>query len=117
MIVTQTEYSKNSQTVWTIFPNDQQLYKVAVHITWVDRDLFSNFIPRIGGMHLLMSFVGAVGVLLAGSGLQELPQSTFAGVPKMLTGKKFTQNVQALRIIAEEILRPSLEDSNVRSYK
>ena len=96
---------------WTlvIFKNDQELHKVAVHIKWVDRDLFSNFIPRLGRMHLLMSFVGEVGVLMAGSGLQELLQSTFAGVRKMLNGNKFPQNVRALRIVAEEILRPILE--------
>ena len=94
----------------TIFKNYQELYNVAVHITWVDRDMFSNFIPRLGGMHMLMSFVRAVGVLNARSGLQELLQSTFAGEPKMLIGKKFPQNVRALRIVAEEILRPILED-------
>ena len=45
----------------TIFTNDQQLYKVAVFVTWVYQERFSLLIPRLGGMHLLMSFIGSVG--------------------------------------------------------
>jgi hypothetical protein len=43
---------------YTIFTNDQQLYRIAVNMTWVYPDRFQNFIPRLGGMHTLMSFVG-----------------------------------------------------------
>ena len=49
---------------WTIFTNDQQLYQVVVNITWVDQNMFSMFVPRLGGMHMMMSFVGAVGTLM-----------------------------------------------------
>ena len=45
---------------WTIFTNDQQLYQVAVNITWVDQSMFSIFVPRLGGMHMMMSFVGTL---------------------------------------------------------
>ena len=38
----------------TFFTIDEQLHKVAVDITWVYQDRFLNFIPRLGGMHLLM---------------------------------------------------------------
>ena len=55
-----------------------------------------------------MSFVGSVGSLMAGSGLYELLESTFAGVQNMMTGKRFPQNVRALRIVVEELLRPIL---------
>ena len=46
---------------WTIFTNDQQLYQVAGNITWVDQSMFFMFVPCLGGMHMMMSFVGAVG--------------------------------------------------------
>ena len=95
--------------ILTIFENDQELNKVAVLITWIDRDLISNFMPRLGRMHMLMSFAGTVDILMAGSGLQELLQSTFAGVHKLFNGKKFLQNVLALRIVAEKILRSILK--------
>ena len=82
---------------WTIFTCDQQLYQIAVNIAWKDRELFAKFVPRLGGMHMLMSFVGAIGSLMGGSGLEDILKSTFAGVPKLLSGKKFPQNVRALR--------------------
>ena len=50
-------------------------------------------------MHFLMRYVGAVGVLMAGSGLEELMKAAFGGVMKMLTGKNFPQNTRALRSI------------------
>ena len=48
-----------------------------------------------------MSFVGAIGSLMGGSGLSEILSSTFAGVPKMLSGKKFPQDVRAMRLVVE----------------
>ena len=50
----------------------------------VHPEQFVNFIPRLGGMHMLMSYIGAVGTLRSNTGLEELMQSTFEGVPKML---------------------------------
>ena len=44
----------------TIFTNDQQLYKVAVNITWVYPDRFQDYIPRVDGMHMLISFIGSI---------------------------------------------------------
>ena len=35
---------------------------------------------RLGGMHTLMSFVGAVGSLMSDSGLESIMESAFAGV-------------------------------------
>ena len=64
---------------------------------------------RLGGMHALMSFVGAVGTLMGASGLSDVLSSVFAGVPKMLSGKTFPQNVRALRMLAEEVLRQIFE--------
>lgn len=47
-----------------------------------------NFYPRLGGMHLLISSVGAVGALMSNTGLEDILSSTFARVPKLLNGKK-----------------------------
>ena len=60
---------------------------------------------RLGGMHALMSFAGAVGSLMAESRLSDILSEVFGGVPKMLSGKKFPQNVRALRMMAEEVVR------------
>ena len=97
-----TEEAKQTYTVYT---NDQQLHKIAVHITWFNGKEFEYFIPRLGGMHMLMSFIGCVGVLMTNTGLEEVMCKAFAGVKKMLTGKKFPQNMRALQLVAEECIR------------
>ena len=53
--------------------------------------------------------MGSIGGLLAESGLKEILASTFVSVDKMLIGKKFPQNIRALRLLAEELLRPVFE--------
>lgn len=93
----------------TILKNDQQLYRVAVNVKWVYPERFSDFIPRLGGMHMLMSFIGCVGVLMADSGLEDIMKSCFGGVAHMLSGKKFPQNFRALRLVTEELLRAHLK--------
>ena len=55
---------------YTAFTADQQLYHVILDIIWINPQRFSNFLPRIGGMHWLMSFVGSVGVLMENRGLK-----------------------------------------------
>ena len=59
-----------------------------------------------------MSYVGAVGVLMAGSGLEELMKAAFGGEMKMLTGKNFPQNTKALKIVVEQVLHQFLCEVN-----
>ena len=42
------------------------------------------------------------------SGLKEIMKSAFAGVEKMLLGKKYPSNVRALRVVLIELLRNAL---------
>ena len=100
---------------WVVYTADQQLYKVACQITWADPEQFSPFILRLGGMHFLMSFIGSVGSLAADSGLAEVLESSFSGVAKMLSGKKFPQNFRALRMLTEELLRDILNRDDIDS--
>ena len=48
-------------------------------------------------------FVGAVGTLMNNTGLEELMNSAFGGVLKMLSGKKYPQNLRPLRMVVEEL--------------
>ena len=93
----------------TVFTCDQQLYQVIMDIIWEDPVRWKYFYACIGGMHWLMIFVGAVGKLMKNSGLDLLMKTAFAGVEKMLLGKKFPQNVRALRIVVTELLRPLID--------
>ena len=72
-----------------VYTSGQQLYRIATIVLWNTPDLGRDFYLRLGGMHLLMSFVGSIGSLMAGSGLKEVLEKGFDGVRKMLTGKSF----------------------------
>ena len=80
----------------------QQLYKVVVDIVWVYPDRFQNFIPRLGGMHMLMSFIGSMGTRMNNSGLEE--NNIWWGTKK-LSGKKSPNNLWTLRMVVEELFR------------
>ena len=98
--------------MYTVFTTDLQLYKVTIDVLWSTPERFPNFISRLGGMHTLMNIAGCVGTLMTDSGLEEVLTAAFGGVSHMLRGKKFPQNIRALRMVAEEFLRNTIE-SNV----
>ena len=101
--------TKQTDQSYTVFTADLALYKVSLNILWAEPILFPKFVLRFGGMHTLMNLAGAVGNLLADSGLEDIMKSAFGGVSHMLSGKKFPQNIRALRMVAEEMLRSFLE--------
>ena len=94
----------------TVFTEDQQLYSVVLDIMWADHDRWIFFVPRLGGMHWLMSFVCSVGALLAGSGLKKILSSAFVGSDKMLLGKKLPMNLRAFTFVVIELLRGHVEE-------
>ena len=100
---------KNGQK-FSVVTFDQQLYNLAIQI---QRDMIkgfplNNFFIRLGGMHTLMNFVAAIGTLMSNSGLSDILSSSFAGVARMLTGKKYPQCLRAFRMVVEVILEPLL---------
>ena len=52
----------------------------------------------------LVSYCGCIGTLMADIGIVEILSVAFGGVQKMLSGKKFPQNVRALMMLVEELL-------------
>ena len=88
---------------YVVLTADLQLYRVAVNILWAYPEQFDNVVLLLGGMHTQVSFIKSIGSLMAESGLYVLLDTTFAGVQKMMTGKKFPQNMRALRIVAEKL--------------
>jgi hypothetical protein len=90
---------------YVVFTADLQLYRIALHVQWENPIQLGNIHLRLGGMHLLMSYCGSIGTLMADTGIVEILSPVFGGVLKMLSGKKFPQNVRALRMLVEELLR------------
>lgn len=75
---------------------DQALYVKAIEILASNPDL-SNVIARLGGFHLLMSYLGTIGYIMGGSGLQELWETIYAdkSVEHMMTGHAYSRAVRA----------------------
>ena len=78
---------------YTLFTADQQLYRIIVHLTWWKPHDWKHCVPTLGEM---VSFVGSIDILMANSGLAPVLKSAFGGVEKILSGKKFPQNMRAL---------------------
>ncbi|ELU13381.1 hypothetical protein CAPTEDRAFT_209293 [Capitella teleta] len=56
---------------------DQPLYAKAIEIVASD-EILQGVVVRLGGFHLLMSFMGSVGYIMGGSGLEVLWESVYA---------------------------------------
>ena len=59
-----------------------------------------------------MSYCGCIGDLMADTGIEEILSASFGGVLKLLSGKKFRQNVRAFRMPVEELFRNLLNKHN-----
>ena len=92
---------------------DMQINKIIVNIIFTTPDLRTKFIPILSFMHFLVDFVSCVGTLMSGSGLKSKLCGTFESVEKMLEGKKYPQNICALCLLTEEIIRPINEPNNM----
>ena len=83
---------------------DMQIYKVIMKLKWSDPERWKFFIISPGGMHTLMSFIGCVGTLMKGSGLEEILSAAFSGVGKMLNGKAWPRPVRRFRMTTVALL-------------
>ena len=68
-----------------------------------------SVILRLGGFHILMSFLGSIGHLMAGTGLQELLEVIFAGntVAHILSGKAVARAIRCHSLL-ESVLHTLL---------
>ena len=80
------------EIVTTVVTFDQQLWMKATEII---NGKFMGIVCIIGGFHLLMSFLGSVGGLMKGSGLEVALTVVFAEntVPYMITRKTISQEL------------------------
>lgn len=92
---------------------DLQLYKTILQIKWSDVIRWNHLVVRPGMMHTLMSFIGCIGILMQGSGLEELLQTTYGGVPNMLNGKAWPKAVRGLRMVVVTLLEDVITSGDV----
>ena len=106
-------YTRNIGQQFVVFTCDLHLYRVALEVQWTYPERLSNVILRLVGMHSLMSFIGYIRISMADTGLSDIMASVIGGLSKMLTGKKIPQDVRALRMVAEEVLRVIIQDTSL----
>lgn len=75
---------------------DQPLYAKATEIVASSTDL-GNVVISLGGFHLLMSYLGAIGHIMSGSGLEELWNTVYAKttITHMISGHAYSRAVRA----------------------
>ena len=98
---------------------DQPLWFKA---TAIIEEMNLNIQCRLGGFHLLMSFLGSVGRLMDGSGLDEVLEQVYAAnvVPHMLSGKAYARALRGhmlvhaalYKIIFDALLQSDLLSTN-----
>lgn len=113
-----TKGTSNGQSI-TMVTFDQPLYAKAREIVAAapdDSPLKSLFI-RLGGFHLLMSFLSAIGFIMAGSGLEELYSTVYAknSVQQMMNGKAYSRIIRALFLVEEALITVFLKTSEAFS--
>ncbi|KAG1690318.1 KH domain-containing protein 3 [Nymphon striatum] len=76
---------------------DQPLYMKASEIIAASPELKTCLVTRLGGFHLIMSYMGAIGYNMDGSGLDVLWQTVYAGatVQHMLNGHAYARALHA----------------------
>jgi len=105
---------------------DQPLYLKTREIiaTLTGDPKFSNVFVRLGGFHLLMSYLGSIGYIMADSGLKEIMSVIFApnSVDKILLGHAYSRAVRAhtlIQITLSQIIfkEISFTDKQKEQYK
>ena len=81
---------------------DQPLWLKA---TCIDEEANLGIVCRLGGFHTMMSFIGSLGGMMRGSGLEDLFSEVYAGhcVPHLMPGKAVSRALRA-HVLAEAAL-------------
>ena len=106
---------RKADTPWCVVTFDQPLYQKASEIVASTTGLRNVIVRPAGGVHLLTSFMGAVGNIMAGSGLEELWSTVYASssVPHMVSGHVYWRALRAHFLTQEALASILLKLSNV----
>lgn len=88
---------------------DQPLWLKAIEIS--KAAALNSIVCRLGGFHLRMSFLGSVGTVMHGSGLQEVVGFVYGSdtVEHMLSGKALSRSIRAHLLIQSALVTLSLQ--------
>ena len=113
-VLTSLIYMKESLAeqgmTYTNISIDMQLYMIAQQIKWSQPERFKDVILRPGAMHIIMSFLGCIGTLMKGSGLDVLVGAAFGHITGIMNGKAWVMSMRAFRMVTVALLQHLLDD-------
>ena len=109
LLVFVTEQSSKLNVPTPTITFDQPLYVKAYEIV---SSTNMNIFVRLGGFHQLMSFLGSIGCIMEGSGLQPALETVYASltVNHMFTGKAFSHAMRGHMLANAAVLTLIFED-------
>lgn len=107
------EVRKMNQGIAVVTFDQPLFWKARNIIAHSENGELSNVVVRLGGFHLLMSFLGAIGNIMAGSGLQQLWMTVYAenSTKGMLGGHKYARAVRAHFLTQTALIFKILDES------
>ena len=71
-----------------------------------------NIVCRLGGFHLLMSFLGSIGTVMSGSGIEDLFEEAYATnvIHHLLSGKAYARSLRGHMLIHSALLQIIMEE-------
>lgn len=107
------EEARRLNVATPIITFDQCLWIKAMEVICSNNEgEFDNIVVRLGGFHTLMSFLGTIGDLMGGSGIEEVLQTVYAEntVPHMLTGKAYSRALRGHFLISSALTAVIIAD-------
>ncbi|KAK3108189.1 hypothetical protein FSP39_002876 [Pinctada imbricata] len=108
-----TSVSARAGQTFSIQTFDLQLYAVAQQVKWSHPNIFRSHVLRLGGFHVLSSFIAGIGKLWADGGLRDLltDSGVYAGntVEHMLHGKEFNRSTRALTLVYDALVTVQIQ--------
>lgn len=92
---------------YTVISVDQALYGKLMELKWSNCDYHRKLILRLGGLHISMNFLKAIGTHMNGSGLKEVwVEASIMGpntVEAVLAGKKYNKAMRAHKLTLQAL--------------
>lgn len=103
------EATKSINQSYTIVTFDLAVAKKAYSLVWNENLNFENTIVRLGVFHTICSYLGAIGKLMAGSGLAEIVIEAgvcaSGSIQKVISGKHYNRSIRVHKRCLEALER------------
>ena len=94
---------------------DMQLFMIACNIKWDNLEKWKHIVIHPGMMHTLMSFLGCIGNLMKGSGIETILAAAFGSIKGIMNGKSWPLALRAYRMLTAALLNNFLCDGSKTS--